>query len=809
MHRPRRSTAALMGFTWLVCGWAVASAGQTFGAPKPAKTTATTTSSGTTKPTTSRSTTQLLKTVDRDNPVATIGSFLEQMNEYKEALEKEELREATDALDQAAKCLDQGKLPKDDPKQHAREAARFLKEVLDRLLVFEKEQDELRKSWQEHKAAASQPDAPVRPYKVKDTGVALHPVKRGEVVTWLFAPETVAEAEELYDSVKARPLLSGNVGAGLAVDAKDATQTALPGQEAQQKLKGVDTDNPVETLQSFHKQMCDHTKKRLAGDHTGATYHLTLATRCLHPAALEGLPAADQAKFASDAAKLIKEVLDRMVDVEDYIERRKNEAQDAATKKPPEPWDVQGTRIVLVHHTSSEGSRWVFSPETVRDADVLYQRVKDLPLLLDPSEGGGAEYQAAKEGIPAWARKSLFHVELWQWAILVLLVPVGILMGWVALGIGRALQRISQDTRTDVDDLIVKALARPLGYLTATGLWYVAVGYLELHSDARYVLYFIVRLAFFAAFTNVAYRLTGVLGELAIARVRASEQDVSSQVERLTIGTAKVVVLIVCVLLAADNLGMDVVSLVAGLGIGGLAVALAAKDTLANFFGSIMIMVYKPFHEGDWIVVDKTEGTVEEIGFRATSIRTFYNSIVTIPNSDIVMTHVDNMGRRRYRRVVETIGITYDTPAEKIEAFLEGVKNIIQANPYTRKDYFHVVFKGFGDSSLNIMLYFFLECGDWATELVEKQHVFLEVVRLADSLGVGFAFPTQTLHVETLPGQEPIRMDHTVDRDRFAAIARKYGNGGEESRPAGLGLFTPPHRETLTTRGADSYDDGE
>src|SRR5690606_6044634 len=97
--------------------------------------------------------------------------------------------------------------------------------------------------------------------------------------------------------------------------------------------------------------------------------------------------------------------------------------------------------------------------------------------------------------------------------------------------------------------------------------------------------------------------------------------------------------------------------------------------------------------------------------------------------------------------------VTYDTPPEKLEAFLEGIKNIIKANTYTRKDYYHVVFSGYGPSSLDIMLYFFFECPDWSIELVERQNIYLEILRLAQALKINFAFPTQTLHIESSPGQ--------------------------------------------------------
>ncbi|MEA3275164.1 MAG: mechanosensitive ion channel family protein [Pseudomonadota bacterium] len=166
----------------------------------------------------------------------------------------------------------------------------------------------------------------------------------------------------------------------------------------------------------------------------------------------------------------------------------------------------------------------------------------------------------------------------------------------------------------------------------------------------------------------------------------------------------------------------------------------------------------------------------------------------TIPNSEAVSKNIDNMGMRTYRRVYTKVGIRYDTPPERVEAFLEGIKRIIQANPTTRKDYFHVVLNDFGPDSLVVMLYFFVKVPDWSAELVERQRVFLEVIRLADALGVGFAFPTQTLEIESFPGQPGREPRPAASDDELRRIAEDFGRG-TSARPGGLGIFVPPHEE--------------
>jgi MscS family membrane protein len=128
-------------------------------------------------------------------------------------------------------------------------------------------------------------------------------------------------------------------------------------------------------------------------------------------------------------------------------------------------------------------------------------------------------------------------------------------------------------------------------------------------------------------------------------------------------------------------------------------------------------------------------------------VRTFYNSQVTVPNAALVRATVDNLGRRSYRRWKSTLGLQYDTSPEKLLAFSEGVRELVRRHPFTRKDYFQVWCNDFGPSSLDILLYVFFDTPDWSTELRERERLMVDIVRLADRLGVAFAFPTQTVHL--------------------------------------------------------------
>lgn len=194
--------------------------------------------------------------------------------------------------------------------------------------------------------------------------------------------------------------------------------------------------------------------------------------------------------------------------------------------------------------------------------------------------------------------------------------------------------------------------------------------------------------------------------------------------------------------------GLNVTAILAGLGIGGLVVALAGKDSVENFFGSLTILLDMPFAIGDWVKIGDIEGTVEEINLRSTRIRTFADSLITLPNSNLIKASVDNMGRRHYRRFRTTISLTYDTPPEKIEAFCAEVERMILAREDTRKENLFVVFNDLGASSLDVMLYMFFAVPNWSDELRARHEVLKEILAIGQRVGVSFAFPSRSIYFE-------------------------------------------------------------
>ena len=354
------------------------------------------------------------------------------------------------------------------------------------------------------------------------------------------------------------------------------------------------------------------------------------------------------------------------------------------------------------------------------------------------------------ETLPSWFSLTLAGQEIWQWlafffGFLILLI-IKKVFTWTLKRFISVLSRSSLlEWNKKILELVHFEVAAILSWLVVY-LYLSSVGYTEGAMD-----HFALGIKIMAAIHifRALYKLTTFVPELLAFVSKTSAVSVEPVLINLCEKISKVLVALLIPLVILQNLGVNVASVLAGLGLGGLAFALAAKDTAANIFGSLMIMIDKPFGIGDWVIIDGKEGNVQDIGLRSTRIRTFYDSLISVPNAEVIKNYVDNMGQRNFRRIKTTLGITYNTPPETIKTFLSEIKNIISSHPNSQKGAeHHVVLSNFSESSLDIMLYFFIDVKDWTEELAVRQNIFLDIISSAHQLDVSFAFPTRTLHME-------------------------------------------------------------
>ncbi len=450
---------------------------------------------------------------------------------------------------------------------------------------------------------------------------------------------------------------------------------------------------------------------------------------------------------------------------------------------PLDGWQKNSFDMIAISRSEVDGL-WRFDPGTVTQIEALYEKWQ--PELKRSAEFNDSPKPTAvwlAEQFPESLHSTHFLIADYIWILLAGVVALGFLadalVGFLAINVSQHLFGI---VRTDEKDAAVRQLWKPFGLLLQALVWYYGTSQIGIPTWTTN--YLSTGLRFFAVFAGiwVFFRLIDFVSDYLARRASATASKFDDLLIPLITTIAKVLSTVVGLLICAETFSLNVNTLLGGLGIGGMALALASKDAVSNLFGSFTVLIDRPFEIGDWVITEDVEGTVEMVGFRSTRIRTFYNSVVTLPNSRLTTAIVDNMGRRRYRRVKTTLGLQYRTTPEQMDAFCEGIRELIRRNPSTRKDYFHVYFNGFNDSSLDVMLYFFLRVPDWATELREKHKLFLEILQLAQELNVDFAFPTRTLHMH--PETEP-PAPHALDSDDAELFGRE--SAARIAERAGIG----------------------
>jgi len=303
--------------------------------------------------------------------------------------------------------------------------------------------------------------------------------------------------------------------------------------------------------------------------------------------------------------------------------------------------------------------------------------------------------------------------------------------------------------------MFFQAMARPLSlFLWAYGI-YAALTPLLPHfktADGANLVHAVAqRSADIAGTVAIVWFLYNLV-QLLDARLKRWATTTSSDIDEILVPligkSLRVFIIIVGGMVVVKNLtGIEIAPLLASLGIGGLAVALAAKDSIANFFGTLTILFDKPFQVGDRIVIDNHDGVVESVGFRSSRIRTLTGHLVTIPNEKLVNSTVENIGKRPHIRWLTNLGVTYDTPPEKVTEAVHILEEILADHEGLHPDYPpRVFFNGFNDWSLNIMVLLWYHPADYWDFQVFIQRTCLEILRRFRDAGIDFAFPSRTIY---------------------------------------------------------------
>ncbi|MEK6233702.1 MAG: mechanosensitive ion channel family protein [Planctomycetales bacterium] len=504
------------------------------------------------------------------------------------------------------------------------------------------------------------------------------------------------------------------------------------------------------------------------------------------------LPAGEETKAPTFAFRL-KSILDRAEDI-DY-------SLIPDDPNHPESYVIHefsgGEKFEVAKGTDGA---WRFTSASLEAAELLWPEWEDSPLLNQAAQATPPFPDWLRDQFPkSWRQEGLI-LPPYQWVCLLAVIFLGLvadhLTRWILANFTHhALGwfKIKLDAATEAKPW------KPMGLLANALVWLAGTILIGLPGWLHVML--LIAVKFYAVFAGIwtAYRLIDLLSEYLAQRADATKTKFDDLLVPLISRTLKIFATCVGAAIFADAFDMNPMSVLGGLGIGGVAIAFAAKDTIGNVFGAITMLTDRPFEIGDWIALGGVEGTVESVGIRSTRVRTFYNSLVILPNSLMATAVVDNYGRRRYRRLSMKLNVECGTTADQIDAYCEGIRELILLHPYTRKDYYHVYLNGMSASSLDVLLYCFFDCPDWSTELRERHRMLLDILRLAEKLNVSFAFPTRTLHLlqqeEAAATQEPaIQHIHSAEELGRASAAEIAGPLlSLQDRPGPVVISQHPH----------------
>lgn len=358
------------------------------------------------------------------------------------------------------------------------------------------------------------------------------------------------------------------------------------------------------------------------------------------------------------------------------------------------------------------------------------------------------------EWIPAQLRVlGPWGLEYWQWLGIAIALVIAFIAGrlagrfviWVA-------GRIAARTEATWDDDALRRLARPTRFLGKVLVARLLLPVLMLPTSAASV---IVNVLLAALGVGVIWGLVSVI-DVMVSRLALQPWAVKRPASRALISlagrTAKVLLLVIATITFLGSFGLPVGSLIAGVGIGGIALAFGAQKTVENLFGAFAIGIDQPLREGDFIRTDaETLGTVEAVGLRSTRIRTLDRTIISMPNGRLSESKIETFGERDRCRLHTVIGLVYSTTSGQMREVLAGIERVLRAHPRTYQTEMVVRFIRFGSSSLDVEVQAWYDVNDYDAFRLWRQTMLLEFMGIVEAAGTTFAYPTQTLHIASVP----------------------------------------------------------
>ncbi len=374
------------------------------------------------------------------------------------------------------------------------------------------------------------------------------------------------------------------------------------------------------------------------------------------------------------------------------------------------------------------------------------------------AEAIDSEFVQAVEGsMPEFLKSKFLEIQLWRYAMSLLILIGGFTLKKILeLVVIKRLTALFSKTRFKYDEMVVDALSKPLTALVLIGSVYFA--WIFIQEDVEISDYFVnlfaqsFKIGMGLTLVWAAYRLVDVFAAFIDDRASVEDSAMRGQFVPVIKSSLRIFTLIVGVLTVLASMNVNITAMLGGLGIGGIAIALAAQESVGNFIGTLSIFTDRPFKVGDWIIVgDKIDGNVEQIGFRSTKVRTWPKTLLSIPNKLLATEMIDNWSRMPKRRIKMTVGVTYSTTPEQMEELLRRIKDLLKNDEGVDQDFYIVRFTEFGASSLDVFLYYFTKSIKWDEHLAVRERMNLNIMRTINEMGLSIAFPTRSIHVESMP----------------------------------------------------------
>ncbi|MFB3087487.1 MAG: mechanosensitive ion channel family protein [Acidiferrobacterales bacterium] len=560
----------------------------------------------------------------------------------------------------------------------------------------------------------------------------------------------------------------GRVGAAWVVALSLVLPALTPAAGAEGfPLEPPDTSSPRATLKTFIENV--NKVYRIYQDEgvteANRAQFATLSARALGTLDLSELPPTQLKTGSREVAALIKEVLDR-IELPPYEAIPDAAAMQALQESGAPPrWRVPHTEITIAR--VGQGPRqgeYLFTAKTVAQAKQFYERVSHLPYNAGASPGlygiivHGPGWMISESWIvalPAWMKRALLQLAVWQWIALASVLALGAGLLWLLSRWTR------QRKRATTGAWHWGNLVLSFGVVAvAAGLIYFTEDQIGISGTVQVILNNALWVVFFVATGAGVFAIGNGIAAAIIASPRIKPESIDAHVIRITTRIVSLLVVFYLGVVAAQSLGVPLAPLLAGLGVGGLAVALAARPTLENLIGGVTLFADKPVRVGDFCRFGDKIGTVEEIGLRSTRIRTLDRTVVSVPNSQFSELQLENFAPRDRCRFSAVLQLRYETTPAQLRYVLARIRELLAAHPKVYKGPpQRARLVGFGDYSLNVEISTYADTTDWSEFLGIREDLFLRIMDIVKDAGTGFAIPTQTTYFTRAAQPDAARVD--------------------------------------------------